>query len=103
MIDPSRRIDWEGHAGVPGGIPHRETICARIDATTYGNGTTDASAAIQSAIESCPEKQVVYLPAGTYLLSSPVSFGFADRVTLRGAGPGLTILRPQDTAAITTG
>ncbi len=103
VIDPARRIEWEGHAGVPGGIPQRETICATIDAATYGNGTTDASAAIQSAIESCPENQVVFLPAGTYLLRRPVSFGFASRVTLRGAGPGATILRPQETAAVTTG
>jgi hypothetical protein len=41
VIDPARRIEWEGHAGVPGGIPQRETICATIDAAAYGNGTTD--------------------------------------------------------------
>jgi len=103
VIAPSRRIEWQGHVGVPGGIPDRTTLCATIDAATYGNGTTDAAPAIQSAVESCPEDQVVYLPAGTYRLANPVNFGYASGVALRGDGPGLTILRPEETAAITTG
>jgi hypothetical protein len=102
IIPQDRRIDWS-QAGIPGGIPNRTTICATINAATYGNGTTDATAAIQNAIANCPADQVVYLPAGTYLLTSPVDFGYKSRVTLRGAGMGQTILRPQSWAAITTG
>src|SRR3972149_4823704 len=83
LIDPSRRIDWEGHVGVPGAIPNRTTICATINAATYGNGTVDASTVINNAIANCPANQVVYLPAGTYLLNSPIDFGYKSRVTLR--------------------
>ena len=72
IIPQDRRVDWS-QAGIPGGIPNRTTICATINATTYGNGTTDATTAIQNAIDDCPANQVVYLPAGTYKVSSPVT------------------------------
>jgi polygalacturonase len=63
-----RTADWS-HAGVvqpdgTRGIPARTTTCATVDAATYGNGTTDATQAIQSAIDGCPDVQVVLLPAG---------------------------------------
>ena len=63
IIPAGRRIDWT-NVGVPGGIPNRPRICATIDAATYGNGSSDASAAINAAIQSCPADQVVYLRAG---------------------------------------
>lgn len=95
IIPQDRRIDWS-QAGIPGGIPQRTTICAAINAITYGNGTTDATAAIQNAINSCPANQVVYLPAGTYSVSSPTGLetilNMRSNVTLRGAGPGKTVI-----------
>jgi hypothetical protein len=95
IIPPDRRIDWSP-AGIPGGIPNRTTICATINAATYGNGITDATAAIQKAIDSCPANQVVYLPAGTYIVSSPPNFetilNMRSNVTLRGAGQGKTVI-----------
>ena len=95
IIPQERRIDWS-QAGIPGGIPNRTTICATINAVTYGNGTTDATAAIQNAIDNCPANQVVYLPAGTYKVSSPPDFetilNMRSNVTLRGAGQGKTII-----------
>lgn len=105
VIPASRSIEWAGHAGVPGGIPRRAVVFATIDASAYGTGAVDASAAINSAIAACPEDQVVYLPAGTYRLDSPINLGFKSRITLRGAGMGRTILRPADGlgAAIQTG
>jgi hypothetical protein len=90
IISADRRIDWSS-VGIPGGIPDRATICTTIDSTIYGNGATDATATIQDALGKCPDNQVVYLPAGTYMVSKTIFLRSYD--TLRGAGPGLTILK----------
>jgi hypothetical protein len=90
IIPADRRIDWT-YAGIPGGIPERKTVCATINSSVYGNGTTDATAALQNAINACPDGQVVYAPQGTYRISNTVHL--YDNDTLRGAGPGKTILK----------
>jgi hypothetical protein len=95
IIPPDRRIDWSS-VGIPGGIPARTTISTTINAITYGNGTTDATAAIQNALNSCPGGQVVILPAGTYRVSKTINC--RSNTTLRGAGMGGTILNYTDTA-----
>ena len=92
FIDPSRRIDWT-QAGIPGGIPVRTTICATLNAATYGNGSTNATSAIQNAIDGCPAGQVVYLPAGTYVTTQTIHL--RSNRTLRGAGPGQTTISYQ--------
>jgi len=98
IIPDDRRIDWT-QVGIPGGIPSRTTIYTTINAATYGNGTTDATNAIQAAINACPSGQVVFLPAGTYRVSVPnpansaTILNMRSNVTLRGAGMGKTILR----------
>ncbi|HLT73102.1 MAG TPA: DUF4082 domain-containing protein [Cyclobacteriaceae bacterium] len=89
-IPNDRLIDWS-EAGVPGGIPSRETVFAVIDSTAYGNGLVDATPAIQSAIDACPEGQVVYIPAGNYRLNSRILI--TKGIVLRGAGPSKTILQ----------
>src|SRR2546426_8485251 len=79
IIPADRRTAW--NPGIPGGIPSRTTICATVDAAAYGDGSTDATAAIQSAIDGCPEGQVVLLPAGdrksTRLNSSHLVISYA--------------------------
>jgi Pectate lyase superfamily protein/Right handed beta helix region len=90
IIPADRRIDWS-YAGIPGGIPQRTIICEVINSALYGNGTTDATVAIQLALENCPDGQVVYLPAGVYMISDTIHLDDFD--TLRGAGPGITILK----------
>jgi hypothetical protein len=90
IIPGARRIDWS-YAGIPGGIPERTTICATIDSAVYGNGVTDATDAIQDALDNCPDGQVVYAPQGTYIIRGTVHL--YDNDTLRGAGPGKTILK----------
>ena len=81
---------WES-AGVEGGIPPRARIFANVTHAPYGadnTGMTDATSAIQAAIDACPSGQVVFVPAGRYLVSGYIKL--ASNVTLRGAGSDLT-------------
>jgi len=89
IISPSRAIDWT-LAGIPGGIPNRTTICTTLNASSFGNGSSDASSAIQSAMNSCPNSQVVSLSAGTFLVNSCMTV--PSGVVLRGQGANQTIL-----------
>ena len=78
---------WES-AGVEGGIPNRTTICADVTEAPYGAnnaGAVSAVAAIQKAIDRCPNGQVVYVPAGNYRIDSRIEI--RKSITLRGAGP----------------
>ena len=83
-IPSNRVIDWT-KCGVPGGIPIRTTISATINASTYGNGATDATAGIQAALNACQANQVVLLSAGTFKINTKLVV--PTNVTLRGAGP----------------
>jgi hypothetical protein len=80
VIPADRHTVWQ--PGIPGGIPARTTVCATLDAATFGGA--DASVAIQAAIDKCPEGQVVQLGAGTFKLSSTLTL--TKGVVLRGAG-----------------
>lgn len=85
-------MNWQ--PGVPGGIPNRTTIFADVTQAPYSannTGGANAATAIQNAINACPSNQVVYIPAGTYQLSSGLRMKAG--VTLRGAGKNSTILR----------
>ncbi len=70
-----------------GGIPTRTTLCATV-APSGG----DDSGAIQHAIDACPIGQVVSLTAGTFKIAEGKFLLIAKAITLRGAGPGVTIL-----------
>jgi hypothetical protein len=88
LIPEARRVDW--HPGVPGGIPSY-AACATVTAAPYnakGDGVADDAAAIQAAIDACPEGQAVLLPAGTYRVTKGLSI--LKGVVLRGEGPDKT-------------
>lgn len=85
----SRVINWST-AGVSGGIPSRAKIYKTLQASAYGNGSTDASSAINSALASCPAGEVVLLSAGTFEIANTIKV--PSNVTLRGSGPQSTIL-----------
>ena len=104
IIPPERRTTW--NPGIPGGIPAVTTIHTTIEAATYGNGTTDATAAINNAIQAAGNtaastgvRQVVYLPAGTYRTSGPIELSRSN-VVLRGAGASRTRIRLSGTEQI---
>lgn len=102
ILSPSRAIDWS-QAGLPGGIPNRTTICATITASTYGNGSSDATSGIQSALNNCASGGVVSLSSGTFLVDGNLTV--PSNVTLRGAGADQTILNAKGSggAVITLG
>lgn len=96
MFPSDRVTTWD--PGVPGEIPARSTVCARVSAAAYGNGSSDASAGIQAAIAACPPGEVVLLSAGTFTIDGG-NYLLIDRgITLRGEGPGRTILQKTDGA-----
>ena len=96
ILTSDRRTVWRPGMMAVGGVPARSTVCARVDASAYGNGAMEASAGIQAAINSCPEGQVVQLSAGTFLANNYLII--TKGITLRGAGAGITILRKTNGA-----
>ncbi len=91
-IPLDRRINW--NPGISGGIPNFTTICANVKNAPYnaiGDGVTDDTSAIQNAINACPERQVVFIPAGTYKLSDQLNI--SKGIVLRGDGLHRTFLK----------
>jgi hypothetical protein len=80
-----------------GGIPNRTTVCATV--SPLGGGKDD-TANIQKAIEACPLGQVVLLSAGAFTVGEGKYVLVNKGITLRGAGPGVTILHRTDGARL---
>ena len=74
-----------------GGIPTRTTVCATI-INPRGSGLDDTTN-IQNAVNACPAGQVVSLSAGTYTVTEGKFILLNKGITLRGAGPGSTIIQ----------
>jgi hypothetical protein len=86
IVDPSRAVDWS-QAGIPGGVPTRSIRCGSVIAAYNGAATT-----INNAIAACAAGQYVELGAGTFNLTSGITFGGHNNVTLRGQGADTTLL-----------
>src|SRR5258708_21363019 len=96
-------IDWS-LTGIPGGPPDAAwTQCgATINASTFGDGSTDATSAINSAIAGCGTNQYVLLGPGKFLFNSsgagsPQILIGKSNVVLRGSGANQTILSSTGT------
>jgi hypothetical protein len=95
-------IDWT-NVGIPGGIPSSTWAqCgSTIQASTYGNGSIDATAGIQTALNACTSSHFVLLSAGTFLINSSGSgspiLTIPSSVVLRGAGANQTVLNSTGT------
>lgn len=102
IIPSNRAVNWS-NAGIPSGIPNRTAVCTTLNASSYGNGSSDATGAIQNALNSCGSGQVVSLSSGTFLINGNIKI--PSNVTLRGAGANQTILnsRVSSGAPITVG
>jgi hypothetical protein len=87
LIPSDRIIDWS-QAGVPGGIPSYPvwTNMTLLDPT----GTSDCSAAIQSALDNCPPFYAVKIPSGTFKITNMISLTHTN--VLRGNGTNNTSL-----------
>jgi hypothetical protein len=91
---PTDRLPPGGmfQAGVPRGIPANYTEFCDVTVSipgsgllAKGDGVADDSAAINSALDLCPSHHFVFIPAGTYRVSSTIRFP-SRSVALRGAG-----------------
>jgi hypothetical protein len=89
-IPADRTTTWNPGLMAVGGIPNRTAVCATVNASTYGNGSADASAGIQAALDACPAGQVVMLSAGNFKVNNYLLIH--SGITLRGAGAQNTIL-----------
>lgn len=85
-LTSDRVTTWQPGVTYNGGIPTRSTIYTTINASTYGNGASDARAGIQAALDACPTGQVVKLSAGDFKISSG-ELQITRSITLRGSGP----------------
>jgi hypothetical protein len=84
----------DGQLGLPLGadrLPVRARVCARLEAASWGNGSSDAGEGIQKALDACPPGQVVQLSAGDFRIAD--SLHITRGVVLRGQGPARTRLR----------
>lgn len=91
IIPPDRLVDWTPgqSVGVPGGIPTDRNRLVDVTRAPYNadkTGATDASRAIQAAINAATTGDVIYLPSGNYLCTAPISTNYKSGITLRGAG-----------------
>lgn len=88
----------------PGGANQRVT---QVNVVTYGadpTGVADSGPAIRLAIAACATGQVVWFPAGLYLIASSISVPVAKKnITFRGEGIGLSKLVIQGNVTIGTG
>ncbi|WP_049569965.1 glycosyl hydrolase family 28-related protein [Streptomyces sp. SBT349] len=92
------QIPYVGRAGGFGGrtrLPRRPVVADARDFGAVPDGSADSAAALNRAIEEAGARGggTVLLPAGDYRLDDIVRIGH-DNVVLRGAGSGLTTLRP---------
>ncbi len=99
ILPLERQAAWQGNVGIPGGIPVYP-VCVNVRNGPFnavGDGLHDDSQAIQAAIAACTNGGAVYLPVGTYLVSTnviiPPGYPFKlPSIALRGDGPGLTTI-----------
>ncbi len=90
ILPEERKVDWQ-QAGLSQGIPvYPNGGNAVLDFGAVGDGVADDTAAIQEALNTVPEGEAVYLPNGTYRLTSPLSI--TRSVVLRGESRLETVL-----------
>lgn len=94
LLDLSGRLSdwtWSGPYGQgAAAVPNFTTVINVRALGARGDGTTDDTAAFLRAIDRANPRTVLYVPAGTYVITSVLSFDIP--LVLRGAGRDLTKL-----------
>jgi hypothetical protein len=85
IIPADRMTTWNPGLNAIGGIPNRTTIYRTLSPR---GGSLDDTAAIQSALDTCPPGQVVKLSPGTFNINSGGLHFRRSDCTLRGSGTG---------------
>lgn len=108
-IIPASRLSTWSDVGIEGGIPSYSTVFCNVrtsipgtNIVATGDGVANDSPAIQAAINLCPAGQVVYVPDGTYKITTGLSMGVGRQCVIRGDGPGQTIFDGAITFAAST-
>ena len=108
QIPAGRTIDWT-QAGVSNlaGIRASRTVYETVPGLDT-TGASDCGPAINSAIAACPSNEIVMLPAGKLLISTPLNIyynqaGYGGGITLQGAGSNSTSLLLNAANAILIG
>lgn len=108
VIPSDRMVNWQlgVTTGVTGGIPVRTNIFCNVQVSipgctnvAYGDGVHDDTVAISNAMYLCPPNEVVYVPTGTYLITTQITLATVNLrqwqggyFTLRGDGSGTVFL-----------
>lgn len=87
ILPAERSTVWNPGLNAAGGIPYRTVIYR-----TLAPSGEDDTQAIQDALESCPEGQVVMLEPGDFNISEEGLIMNRSYITLRGSGPDRTRL-----------
>lgn len=87
LLPADRRTTWNPGLNAVGGIPHRTEV-----STTLAPSGGDDTEAIQAALDSAAADEVVQLEPGTFHISGEGLMLTTSGVTLRGSGPGSTLL-----------
>ncbi|HWF90737.1 MAG TPA: hypothetical protein VN684_00565 [Terriglobales bacterium] len=87
ILSSNRAVDWS-NAGIPGGVPSGSW--AQCGSTIAAGAS---AATINSALASCSANHYVLLGAGTFNLSSGITFNGKSNIELRGAGADQTLLK----------
>src|SRR5215813_5570725 len=95
IVPSDRNFAWNPGMMSKGGVPGRDAICA-----TLSPAGGDDSAAIQARLDACPAGQVVMLNPGTFIVNNNLLVH--SSITLRGSGPGVTILSKTNGARART-
>jgi hypothetical protein len=113
VIPSARRTTWTPGTtvGVRGGFAQYSNNWTTSAITGLDpTGVSDASAAIQTAINNAANDTILTIPAGTYRCNSSITVGHApsggtarNRRILRGAGAGETILMFYNAASLSVG
>ncbi len=89
IIPPEQKIDWT-NVGIPEGITNYPNSINIMDFGAKADGKSDDFKALIKAITACEAGKAVFLPAGNYLIKSPITI--EKSIVIRGDGKDKTYL-----------